>query len=482
MGSNIKQRLLMVGYALMLGACVAGPDYQRPDVEIPAAYKAIEHAGAQWRPARPRATGDLEHWWSVYDDPELASLISQVNISNLELAQAEARYRQALALLGSTRADLLPTVGTDIQYSRSGTGGGSDRFVGDSTRRSGERYDASLGLSWELDLWGRIRRQVEARRASAEASAAELAAARLSMQSTLAESYFELRVIDEQQRLYAETLEAYERSLALTENQYRAGLAAKADVVQAQTQLETTRAQAIDLEWQRAQLEHAIAVLVGVSPARFHLPPQPLQLNLPPTPLAVPSELLLRRPDIAASERSVAAANANIGVAQAAWYPSLTLSARGGYQHSAFSDWLEVPNRYWSLGPNLAALLFDGGQRRADKNHALAAYDASVAQYRQTVLTGFREVEDALTRLQVLAREAKVWERAVELAEEAERLVNNRYRAGLVSYLNVANAQTVTLDNRRRLLALRGDQLIASTRLLVALGGDWNSELAAHSD
>lgn len=190
----------------------------------------------------------------------------------------------------------------------------------------------------------------------------------------------------------------------------------------------------------------------------------------------------MRRPDIAASERAVAAANANIGVAQAAWYPSLTLSARGGYQHSAFSDWLEAPNRYWSLGPGLATLLFDGGQRRADKNHALAAYDASVAQYRQTVLTGFREVEDALTRLQVLAREAKVWERAVELAEEAERLVSNRYRAGLVSYLNVANAQTVTLDNRRRLLALRGDQLIASTRLLVALGGDWDAELAAHSD
>lgn len=479
MSRSVTRLFLTAGCAAWLAGCTVGPDYRQPEIDTPDAYKAASliSLGSSWKPAEPRDIDALQDWWTLYSDPTLGELIDQVSISNLELAQAEARYRQALAVLRGARSGLFPSAGAGATYSRSGTGTGSrDGFVGDSTRRGGDEYNLNLNLSWELDLWGGLRRQLEASRASAMASAAELAAARLSMQSTLAQSYFQLRIIDQQRKLFEQTLEAYQRSLELTENQYRAGLAAKADVVQAQTQLETTRAQAIDLEWQRDQLENAIAVMIGVVPADFNLPPQELQLELPTVPVAVPSTLLERRPDIAASERSVAAANASIGVAQAAYFPSLTLSARGGYQHSSYSGWLDAPNRYWSLGPALAATLFDGGRRRADKEQAVALYDESVARYRHTVLESFREVEDALTQLQSLAREAEVRRRAVSLAEEAERLVTNRYRAGLVSFLNVANAQTVTLENRRSALALLGNQLTASMQLMVALGGGWHNE------
>lgn len=478
----MRKKLALLAIALVGTGCALGPDYQRPELDVPEQYGALEQVHEGWQPALPGALPDRTRWWTDYADERLTELIRQLDEANPELAGAEARHRQARALLGAARSDWLPSLDAEVSYSRSGTGGGRDRFVGDSTRRSGSRYDASLGLSWELDLWGRVRRQVEARRAELAASEADLAAARLSLQATLAESYFQLRILDEQRRLYEQTLTAWQRSLELTENQYRAGLAARSDVVQARTQLESTRAQAIELQWQRAQLEHAIAILVGQAPAHFELEPEPLALKLPALPQAVPAELLLRRPDIAASERAVAAANAGIGIAQTAWLPRLTLTARGGYQHSARSDWLTAPNRYWSLGPSLATLLFDGGQRRADKDHALASYDASVARYRETVLNGFREVEDALARLQSLTAEAEVREQAVALAEEAERLMENRYRAGLVSYLNVANAQTVTLDNRRRLLSLRGEQLAASARLVVALGGDWSPLLPEDSE
>lgn len=479
-------RTLLALSAVLLSGCAVGPDYQRPDVAEPDSYKATlaEPAGSGKLPRgwilaseAERVAGDP--WWQNFDDPVLAELLAAVAVDNQQLAAAEARYRQALALIGSARADLLPGLDASAGYSRSGVGKGDsssgNEFVGNTTRRGGSQYNLSLNVGWELDLWGRIRRQLESREADAMATAAELAALRLSLQSTLAQSYFQLRVVDEQQRLLDATLEAYERSVELTNNQYRAGIAARSDVLQALTQLETTRAEAVDLARQRRQLENAIAVLTGKPPAALQLEPRPFQFALPETPVGLPSELLLRRPDILAAERAVASANAQIGVARSAWFPTLTLSASGGYQNDRVTSLLELPNRFWSIGPTLTLPLFDGGTRRAESRRVEAAYDEQVANYRQTVLNAFEEVENALMQLDVLSRSAEVRRRAVELAEEAERLVTNQYRAGRVSFLEVISAQATTLANRRSLLDLTADRLVASVQLITALGGDWQT-------
>lgn len=463
----------LLGGCLLLAACAVGPDYEKPAAPQQEHYKAAADVDMRgWKLAEPADPARLQPWWQLFEDPQLDRLQRDVEVSNQNLAQAEARYRQASAVLRGARAGFFPSLGSNAGYRRQG-GGTRTNDEGYTTSSNSSRYDFSIGLDWELDLWGRLRRQLEAGRASAEASAADLAGARLSAQSALAQSYFQLRVLDQQTQLFRETLAAYERSLQLTENQYRAGIVARADVVQAQTQLERTRAQAIDLEWQRAQLENAIAVLTGRPPAQLRIEASTAALPAPLIPVAVPSTLLERRPDIAAAERLVMAANARIGVAQAAWFPTLSLSASGGYQSGSFADWFELPSRYWSVGPQLALTLFDGGARRAVKAEAIAAYDESVAFYRQTVLEGFREVEDALARVQVVSRELDVQRRATELAEEAERLVTNQYRAGTVSYLNVVTAQATTLESRRSLLALEGDRLVAGVQLMAALGGDW---------
>jgi NodT family efflux transporter outer membrane factor (OMF) lipoprotein len=336
------------------------------------------------------------------------------------------------------------------------------------------QYSLTGSVSWELDVWGRVRRSVESSEASAAASLADLGATRLSAQAALAQTYLQLRVRDEQKRLLDATVAAYEKSLQLTQNRYEVGVAGQADVAVARTQVESTRAQSIDLDWQRGQYEHAIAVLMGQAPSQFALPPKVFGLKLPQIPVGLPSELLERRPDVAAAERRAAAANAQIGVAQAAWFPSLMLSADGGFRNGEFAELLTAPARFWSLGPALALTIFDGGAREAQVEQARASYDAQAAAYRQAALTGLREVEDYLIQLRVMEQEQIVQRRALESARESLRLIQNQYKAGLVDYLSVAVVDATALNSERNAISLLGNRLVASVNLIVALGGGWD--------
>lgn len=460
--------------AVLLGGCAIGPDYQRPALEAPTQFRHAEG----WKPAAPADALERGAWWELYGDDALNTLAESLNLDNNNLAAAEASYRQARALVRSARASFYPTLGVNAGATRSGSGGGNDTFVSNGTTISSgsnvsQNYNLGLSLAWELDIWGRLRRNLEASQADFQASAADLAALRLSLQGELVRNYLQLRVMDEQARLLTQTAEAYQRSLKLTENQYAAGIAPRSDVTQAITQLRSTEAQLVDLEWQRAQLEHAIAVLVGKAPSELRVSARSGSPSLPALPPTLPSELLERRPDVAAAERRVMAANARIGVARAAYFPTLDLSASGGYRGSSFADWIDLPNRYWSVGPQLALTLFDGGTRRAQNEQAVASYDGTVANYRQTVLEGFREVEDALIQLQVLEREAGIQQQALEAAQETRRLVENQYRAGMLDFLNVASAQATALSNERTRLTLEGNRLLASVQLITALGGGW---------
>jgi NodT family efflux transporter outer membrane factor (OMF) lipoprotein len=469
--------LLLAG---VLGGCALGPDYQRPELAAPAQFKQVEG----WKAAAPADVLERGNWWALYGDAELDALVERLHVSNQNLAAAEAQYRQARALVRGARASFYPTLSGSAGVTRAGQGGGDSTIrTADGVTVSGsgassisKSYDLSLNAAWELDIWGKLRRGLEASRAEFEASAADLAAARLSLQSELVQNYLQLRILDEQKRLLDATVAAYERSLRLTENQYRAGIVPKSDVSQATTQLKSTQAQAIDLKWQRAQLEHAIAVLVGVSPAELSIAPRDNLPALPEVPIALPSQLLERRPDVAAAERRVMAANAQIGVAEAAWFPDLTISASGGYRGSSFADWIEVPNRFWSLGPQLALSLFDGGARRAELERSEAAYDQTVAQYRQAVLDSFREVEDYLVQLRVLEQESGVQQEALDAARESLRLIENQYRAGTVDFNSVVNVQATALNNERTNLTLLGSRLTASVQLIAALGGGWDLE------
>nr|WP_218567566.1 efflux transporter outer membrane subunit [Pseudomonas cavernae] len=463
-----------------LTACAVGPDYQRPQTDSPAAFKQA----AGWKAAAPADVLQRGNWWQLYGDAQLNQLVERLNANNQSLASAEAQYRQARALTRGARAAFFPTVGAQAGVSRAGQGGGSNTIsTGDGVSVSGSNaarvsksYDTSLSVSWELDLWGKLRRQLEAETASMDASATDLAGVRLSLQSELVQSYLQLRVLDEQKRLLDDTANAYRRSLKLTENQYNAGIVPKSDVTQARTQLKSTEAQAIDLEYQRAQLEHAIAVLIGVPPADFALAEVDQVPALPAVPVGVPSALLERRPDIAGAERRVKAANADIGVEQAAYYPDLTLSASGGYRSGSLNDWISAPNRFWSIGPAFAMTLFDGGIIRSRVEQAEASYDQTVADYRQTVLDGFREVEDFLVQLEVFERESTVQGEALDAARESLRLIENQYKAGTVDYNSVVNVQTSALSNERNLLTLQGSRLTASVQLIAALGGGWDAQ------
>lgn len=449
--------------AALLGACTVGPDYVRPTVQAPTAFKEMQG----WKIAQPQDQEIRGKWWEVFGDPELNALQEQVTISNQNLAQAEARFRQAKALVQSARAAYFPTLSGSVSTSRA-----------DRASQTGPANSHSLALdaNWEADVWGRVQRNVEANQASASASAADLEATRLSTQAQLAQNYFQLRAVDAQQQLFLRTVADYERSLQLTQNQYESGVVPRANVVLAQTQLKSTQAQAIDNGIQRAQLEHAIALLLGKAPADFSLAPKPLALAVPAIPVGLPSTLLERRPDIAAAERRVAAANAQIGVAKAAFFPALTLSASAGFQSSSFGDWLSLPNRFWSLGPALAMNLFDAGARKAQTDQAIAGYDANVAGYRQTVLTGFQEVEDNLAALRLLEQEAQVQNEAVQAARLSVELATNQYKAGIVNYLNVINAQTTALGNERTAVDLLNRRLNASVLLIKALGGGWTTK------
>ncbi len=451
--------------------CAAGPNYVRPAVDTPAAFKER----GNWKQAEPRELESRGKWWEMYQDPLLSSLQEQVSVSNQNLAKAEAQYRQALALVQVARAGYFPTVTGGISDTRSRA---SATTVAQPSATPVSRgvvtnHNLPFQASWAPDVWGSISRAVEANQAGVQASVGDLEAARLSAQAALAQSYFQLRALDAQQLLLEETVAAYDKSLKLVQNQYAAGIVARADVVQATTQIKTTQAQAIDLGAQRAQLEHAIALLVGKPPSALSIPREPLTSALPPVPLAVPSSLLERRPDIAAAERRMAQANAQIGIATAAYFPALTLSASAGYQSATMADWLTMPSRFWSLGPALALNLFDGGLRRAQTAQAVAAYDANVAAYRQTVLAAFQQVEDNLAVLRILGDEAEVQGEAVKAAQESLALALNQYKAGTVSYLNVVVAQTTALASQRAAVDLQSRRVSASVQLISALGGGW---------
>ena len=386
-----------------------------------------------------------------------------------------------MALADQARAGLFPTVTAGVSETRSRPSGTTGPVTGISaTKRT--IFSAPLNFSWEADLWGRIRRSVEAGESSAQASAADLENARLSLQAQLAQDYFQLRALDSQKRLLESTLEAYAKSLELTTNRYKAGVVARIDVAQAETQMKSTQAQVLDLGVQRSQLEHAIAVLLGTPPSGFSLTPAELFAKPPPVPVGLPAELLERRPDIAAAERRVAAANAQIGVAAAAWFPTATLSAAYGFQSATAAQWFTLPSRFWSIGPALAETIFDGGRRRAVGDQAIAAYDASVANYRQTVLTGFQEVEDNLAALRILEEEGRVQAEAAAAAQRSLDYSLNQYKAGIVSYLQVVTAQATALSNQRSVADILARRMTASVQLVKALGGGWDAAVLPDSE
>ena len=460
--------------ALALVGCAVGPDYLRPDAAVSDAYK--EATG--WKVAEPQDESNRGNWWEIFGDPQLSVLIESIKISNQNVRLAEAQFRQAQAVAAQSRAALFPTLDANasITRSRSPTG-----LIGGTTAgRIINNRSVGLSSSWELDLWGGLRRALESSAAGAQASAADLAAARLSAQAELASDYFQLRVLDAQKQLLDDTATAFDKSLELTRNRYTAGVAAKVDLVQAETQLKSTQAQAIDTGVQRAQLEHAIAILIGKPPSEFSLAAVPLAVTMPRVPLGLPSELLERRPDVAAAERRAAAANARIGVAKAAYFPSLTLSGNTGFRSAAATDLFTASSRFWSIGPALAQSIFDAGLRRAQTEQAIAAYDATVAEYRQAVLAGFQEVEDNLAALRILGEEAEVQEGAVRAARESVLLTTNQYKAGIVSYINVVTVQTTQLNNERTAVGILGRRLVAAVTLVKALGGGWSTaEIAA---
>jgi NodT family efflux transporter outer membrane factor (OMF) lipoprotein len=451
---------------MVISGCSVGPDYKRPDAPVPSSFKELKG----WRQALPRDQEIRTKWWEAFDDSTLNSLEEQVTVSNQSIALAESQYRQAQALVQLARANYFPTVNAGAAYTHSLPAGGG------GTYNAVDQYQVSLNAAWEVDLWGKVRRQVESSKASAEASFADLQAMRLSMQAELALNYFQLRILDAQKKNLEEAVTAYSKALELTQNRYRAGVAAKADVAVAQTQLESAKAQATDVGVQRAQLEHAIAILTGQPPADFSLTPvifvQP-QIKIL---VAIPSDLLERRPDIASAERKMAAANALIGVAKAAYYPTLSLSGSLEYASSELASLFTSPSFFWALGPTaLAATLFDGGARKAQTEQAMAAYDGTVAFYRQTVLTGFQDVEDNLAALRILYEEAQSQELAVKSARESVILTTNQYKAGIVSYLNVVTVQTIALTNERSAINISGQRLNAAVLLIKALGGGWSA-------
>jgi len=454
---------------------MVGPDYVRPKVQLPHDFKEIKG----WKQASPRDHSLPGKWWEIFHDTRLNTLEEQVAAANQSIKQAEAQYRQAQQLVQSAQSAYFPLLNMTGSFNRFRAATGQNVAV------SGVRnlFNTSVTMAWEPDLWGSVRRQVESNIGNAQASAATMQALLLSTQAALAENYFQLKVLDAQKKLLDETVDSYSKYLKIINNRYSAGVVAKSDVARAETQLESVRAQSINLGVQRAKLEHAIAVLIGKSPAEITLETAPLDEQPPPIPVSLPSELLERRPDIAAAERKIAAANAQIGVAKAAYFPSLNLAATNGFQSPTIESLFTIARRYWALGPAGAALtLFDGGAKHAQYKQAIDGFDASAAAYRQTVLTGFQEVEDNLAALRILEEELHVQNKAVAAADQALTLVSNQYQAGIVSYLDVLTTQTSALSNRQTAVQLQGERMAASVLLVKALGGGWNSAMLPNSE
>lgn len=471
----MNRLFLVLLISLQQLGCMVGPDYNQPKIFLPNEYK--ENKG--WKQAQPRDNILPINWWEIFNDDQLNDLEEKIAIANHSIAQAEAQYRQAQQLVQSAQAAFFPKINANGVF---------NRFLaasGQSVAVAGVRnlFGAALSVAWEPDLWGGVRRQVETNTGYAQASAATVQALRLSTQAALAQNYFQLKVLYSQKTLLDETLVTYQKTLEINQNRYLAGLGANSDVKRAESQLKSLRAEAIDLGIERAKTEHAIAVLIGKSPAEFLYKPTALDIILPTIPVALPSELLERRPDIAAAERTVAAANAQIGVAKAAFFPTINLASTNGYQSNTLDTLFTAARRYWALGPAGAALtLFEGGAKNARYKEAFAKFDESVEAYRQTVLTGFQEVEDNLAALRILDEEIKIQDEAVTAANQALEMTMNQYRAGTISYLNVLTANNEALTNRKTAVQLKGQQLLASVMLIKALGGGWNLKLLPTPD
>jgi NodT family efflux transporter outer membrane factor (OMF) lipoprotein len=475
MSRALTKRLTACLAMATLAACTIGPDYQRPSATVPAKFKEAEG----WKPAEPKDAASGEAWWSVYNDPTLDALERQVAISNQTLKASEAAYRTAQAIVDEARAGYFPTLNATGSATRSGRGTGtSSSGSGASSGRASVQnsFSTAAQATWTLDIWGSIRRTVESDIANAQASAADLAAARLSAQGTLAADYFELRIADEVKRLLDSTVEAYTRSLQIAQNRYNVGTAARTDIASAQAQLENTRAQSIAIGIQRAQFEHAIAVLVGQAPADLAIEPKAIDSTAPVAPPGLPSTLLERNPAIAAAERAMAAANAKIGVAEAGYFPTVTLGASYTQSSSMLHTLFTSASSLWSFGlADVSLPIFNGGLTSAQVAAARATYDQTVALYRQAVLTAFQQVEDQVAASRILAQQAEVQGRAVQAAEEAERLTLNQYRAGTVDYTAVITAQANSLSSQQSALTILQSRLVASVNLIEALGGGWDT-------
>jgi NodT family efflux transporter outer membrane factor (OMF) lipoprotein len=473
-------RIVLVAIAaLQLAGCTVGPKYQRPAAVVPPAYKEV----GDWKPAQPNDQNLGGNWWEIFQDPQLNALEAQVNVSNQNLKAAEAQYTQARAMLRYYRADYFPTLTAGASATRIKT---SKNRPPPSSTFNGITYNdfqIPFELSYQIDVWGRVRRTVESYRDQAQASAADLATVNLSMHSQLALFYFQARTLDAEEQLLNSTVTQYDQALELIQSRFAGGIASDLEVQQAETQLETTRAQAIDVGVARAQYEHAVAVLIGKPPASFSLAPLPLTMPPPAIPVGLPSELLERRPDIASAERLMASANAQIGVAKAAYYPTINLGATGGFESSAITTLISGPSTLWSVGGSALFTVFDVGRRRAASDQAVAAYDQAVANYRQTVLTGFQQVEDNVAALRILEHEAQVQDKAVTAAQKYLELANTRYKGGVTSYLEVTTAQTAALSDEVTAVNILGRRMVDAVTLVQALGGGWNSsELPARPE
>jgi NodT family efflux transporter outer membrane factor (OMF) lipoprotein len=471
---GILKLAALLGALILFSGCNRGLRYQRTQVETPPAYKEMEG----WKTAQPQDDTLRGKWWETFNEPQLNAFEEKVNVSNQNIASAAASFLAARALVKEARSQLFPTVTTNPSItvqrppssSGSGSGAGSKSSTGTFTN-----YTFPFDATWQPDLFGRIRNTVKAAAYGAQASAADLENTRLTVQAEVAADYFQLRGQDALKQLLDSTVIAFQQSLELTRALYDTGIDSKEAVAQAETQLEATKAQDAALGIQRAQFEHAIAMLTGQSASTFSIPIEPLKSNPPEIPVGVPSQLLERRPDIAAAERLMAQANAQIGVARAAYFPTVTLSAAAGFQSTSIATWFTWPSRFFSLGPAAAETLFDAGLRRATVMQFRAQYDETVANYRQAVLTGFQQVEDNLASLRVLSVEIQHQDAAVQSAEETLALATDRYKLGIDPYLNVIIAQTSLLSNQETAVNLRIQQMTASAGLIEALGGGWNA-------
>jgi NodT family efflux transporter outer membrane factor (OMF) lipoprotein len=467
----------LTALSLVLAGCAVGPDYKRPaamphNAAPPAAFKEAEG----WKQAAPSDAITRKDWWKVFNDPVLDDLEAKVLVSNQNLAQSEAAYRQALATLEQQRATLFPTITGTGSGTRSKSPAGFTNSAGAiGGTRPISTYTARLGLSWDVDVWGRIRRQVEAARSTAQADYATLANATLSAQTLLAADYFQLRATDEAKRLLDDTVKGYAEDLRIAQNRFNVGVGARSDVLTAQTQLESAQASAVDLVRSRQQLEHAIAVLTGSAPSELTIQQAVWKPDVPAVPVSLPSTLLERRPDIAAAERQMQAANAQIGVNIAAYFPDLSISGQYGFQSSALQRLINASANSWSYGATLTQTIFDAGAISAKVRGARAAYDASVANYRQTVLTAFQGVEDNIAALRVLQAEYDINVAASRDADEAERIANNQYQAGQVDFTTVVVAQNTALSARRSVIQTASNRLVALVDLVQAFGGGWSA-------